>query len=74
MAGEEEGSDHPGQGTEGANSPQISHAQVREVAGNPALQDEEAKANDTVYPAQCYDLHCVARCPAGGWRAIACEQ
>ena len=51
---------HPGECAEGTNSFEVSHAEVGKVGGHPALQDEEAKADDAVHPAQRQYLHYVA--------------
>ena len=64
-AAEGKKADHPGECAEGSSSFDISHPKVGQVGGDPALQDEEAKTNDAVYPAQSYHLHCVVCCAWG---------
>ncbi len=54
-------SHQPGQRTKQANSLQVGHAQMVQVGGDPALQDEESPANDAVDPTQCQDMYRVLR-------------
>lgn len=65
--------DHPGECAEGPNSFEISHAEVGQVGGDPALQDEESKANDAVHPAQRHHLHCVVCCACRRCLAYPCN-
>ena len=44
-----------------------------QVGGDPALQDEEAQANDAVDIAQSHHLPCVAGCAAGCRLAYTCR-
>ncbi len=65
---------HPGQRTKQANCLQISHAQMVQVGGDPALQDEESPANDAVDPTQCQDVDCVLRATDRRLITAACSE
>ena len=58
----EEMTDQPRQSAERTNSPDVCHAQMVEVGGDPALQDEEAKPDDAVDPTQRKNLACIVCC------------
>ena len=64
----------PGQRTKQANCFQVSHAQMVQVGGDPALQDEESPANDAVDPTQCHDMDYVLRATERRLVTAACNE